>query len=348
MNREAYRLANEIGKELEADGDCLRECLSDVEMKRYESMISEEIKKEKRAGRRSFRRIDAAACGVLVLAACTAAFGEEVNAAVRQIGWSISEALGLSGNLADYREVVNTSVSDQGYVITLREAVVSNEELVITYTLQREDKEPMEEILTPDGILYMNGKAVSNGSSGNSGFLDEEQTLLGSMASYNLSGMDLSAENEYRLVFDRIGILAEGTKGMWVFAFTADGADLIADTKRISIGREYRLPDGTEIILDTLTLNELEQRITYSQSGSTRYMLMVKAADSNGNRAEFGLRSADETSGYLQNEEIIDDGRIDETSRTVTLTLYAVELPQEDGRISGDPIPVGDPFELGL
>ena len=145
MNREAYRLANEIGKELEADGDCLRECLSDVEMKRYESMISEEIKKEKRAGRRSFRRIAAAACAVLVLAACTAAFGEEVNAAVRQIGWSISEALGLSGNLADYREVVNTSVSDQGYVITLREAVVSNEELVITYTLQREDKEPMEE-----------------------------------------------------------------------------------------------------------------------------------------------------------------------------------------------------------
>ena len=39
MNREAYRLANEIGKELEADGDCLRECLSDVEMKRYESMM---------------------------------------------------------------------------------------------------------------------------------------------------------------------------------------------------------------------------------------------------------------------------------------------------------------------
>ncbi len=348
MNREAYRLANEIGTELEADGDCLRECLSDVEMKRYETRISEEIKKEKRMGGRNFRRISAAACGALVLMACTAAFGEEVNAAIRKIGFSIGEALGLSGDLADYREVVGTSVTDQGYVITLEEAVVSNEELVVTYTLQREDGEPMEEILTPDGTLYIDGEAVNAGTGGSSNFLDEEQRILGSMVSYHLPGMDLSGEHEYRLVFDRIGILAEGTRGRWVFDFMAEGAELIEDTKRISIGREYQLPDGTRIILEELTLNELEQRITYSQEGSTNYMLMVKAADSNGNRAEFGLRSADGTSGYLQNEEIIEDGRIDRAAGKVTLVLYAVELPEEDGRISEDYIPVGEPFELGL
>ena len=39
MNRESYQLANEIRTELGAHGDCLADCPSDVEMKRYENNV---------------------------------------------------------------------------------------------------------------------------------------------------------------------------------------------------------------------------------------------------------------------------------------------------------------------
>ena len=48
MNREAYRLANEIGAGLGADRDCLIDNLEDMDMKKYQTAVLDEIRKEKR------------------------------------------------------------------------------------------------------------------------------------------------------------------------------------------------------------------------------------------------------------------------------------------------------------
>ena len=347
MNREAYKLANEIKTELKAPGDYLSECPSDVEMKRYKNAVLSEIKKEKHTGKSIFRRASVAACAALMLIAGTVAFGDEVHAAIKQIGWNISSALGISEDLDDYKEIVNTSVTDKGYVITLQEAVVSEEKLVVNYTLQREDGQPMENYLTPDGGLYINGKRMTGGAGGSSGFLDEEQRSLGIVAEYEAPGVDLSGENEFRLAFNQLGF-EDGVKGKWEFAFTADGTDLIADTKRTEIGKAFELPDGVTVTLKELAVNDLEQRIPYDLSGPTSYILMVKAEDALGNQVEFGVRTQDTKSGYMQNEEVIDDGRLDANGGTVTMTLYAVELPEEDGQISDDYVQIGEPFELEI
>lgn len=347
MNREAYKLANNFKTELVANQDYLAECPSEIEMKRYKKTVLNEIKKEKQTRKSTFRRTFAAACAALMLIAGAALFGDEARAAIRQIGWSISSALGISKDLADYREVLNTSVIDKGYVITLQEAVVSNESLVINYTLQREDGQSMEQYLTPDGILYINEKKVTGGIHGSADFLDKEQKLLGVVAFYDIAGIDLSQKNEFRLVFERLGF-KDGVKGKWDFAFTASGADLIADTKRTEIGKTFELPDGVLVTLKELSINELEQRISYDISAGTNYLLMIKAEDSSGRQVEFGSRGQDEKSGYMQNEDILYDGRLDGTAKTVTLTLYAVELPEENGQISDDYIQIGDTFELEL
>lgn len=92
-------------------------------------------------------------------------------------------------------------------------------------------------------------------------------TMQEAVVSYEISGVDLSQRNKYRLTFDQIGF-ADGIKGNWIFEFTADGTELITDTRHISTGREYQLPDGVKVTLEELTLNELEQRISYSKSGA--------------------------------------------------------------------------------
>ncbi len=347
MSKEAYELANRIKTELRADGECLTEGPGDVEMKRYKTTVLDEIKKEKKRTRRRLGKVSAAACVVVALAAGTTVFGEEVHAAIRQISWSISSALGTQADLENYREVVQTSVSDNGYVVTLHEAVASEEKLVVNFTIQREDGQPMDDILTPDEGLYINGKAIHDGAGGSAWFLDETHAIVGVETSHEAPGVDLSGENTYQIKIRQLGY-EDGVKGKWDFAFTADGTDLIADTKRFSIGKEFTLPDGVTLSLDEYTSNDLEQRIIYRTSKSTRYDLMIMAVDQDGRQTEFGVRMADQTSGYMQNQEVLYDGRIAENAGEVTFTLFAVEFPEEDGRMSDDYEQVGEPFVLEL
>ena len=347
MNKEAYRLANEIRTDLQTDREALMEGPGDMEMRRYEATALNEIRKEKKRAGRRLGKMTMAACAAVALLTGTVVFSGEVHAAIEQITWSIGSALGLSGNLEDYRDVIHTSVADKGYVVTLQEAVVSEEKLTVNYTVQREDAQPIDQYLTPDEALYVNGKRATGGGGGSAGFLDEAQTVLGVEMFYNIPGMDLSGENEYRIKIHELGA-EKGIKGNWEFAFTADGAALMADTKRINIGKEFTLPDGVIITLEELTMNELEQRISIRESGSTRYLPQVLAEDSEGHQVEFGLRSSDGKTGYMSNEEIIDDGRISDTADNVTMTFYVVELPEESGRIPDDYVQIGEPFELQL
>ncbi|MCI9008351.1 MAG: DUF4179 domain-containing protein [Lachnospiraceae bacterium] len=347
MKREAYRLANEFQTDFSADQDQLMDSPDDMEMKRYEANALREIRKEKRAAKGSIGKITAAACIAAALLAGTVMFRQEVHASIRQITWSISSALGLSEDLAAYRDVLNSSVSDKGYVVTLQEAVVSEEKLTVNYTIQREDGQPIEDYLTPDEQLFVNGKQVMGGAGGSSGFLDEEQTIIGAEMSYQIPGVDMSQENEFCIKIHKLGF-QNGIKGKWDFAFTADGAALMADTKRISMEKSFTLPDGVTVTLKELTMNELEQRISFTQSGSTRYMAEVLAVDDTGRQVKFGLRSADEKSGYLSNEEYMEDGRIADTAAKVVMTLYVTALPEEDGQIIDEPKQVGEPFELKL
>ncbi len=345
MKREAYRLANEIKTDFSADRERLMDRPEDMEMKKYEQTVLCEVRKEKKAAGRRIGRKTAAACAAAALLAGTAVFGREAHATLRQITWSIENALGLSGDLADYRDVIHTSVSDQGYEVTLQEAVVSEESLTVNYTIRREDGQPMEQYLTPVETLYVNGKQPGGGARGSADFLDEAQTVLGVEMTYDIPEADLSAENDFRIRIERLG-MDGGVKGNWDFAFRADGAALTADTRRIPIGQEFTLPDGVTVTLEELTMNRLEQRITFRQSGPTSYLVQVIAKDAAGHQVEFGLRSSDAKSGYLSNEEIIDDGRIEEDAGEVTMTLNAVELPEESGRISNDYEQVGEPFVL--
>lgn len=349
MKKEAYRLANEIGAGQEPDAECLLDGAEDMDMEKYRTAVLKSIRREKKMRKKKYYGFAVAACAACAIVVSTAAFGDQVHAAIRQISWSIGNALGISEDLTGYREVVNTSVSDQGYVITLQEAVVSEDKLVVNYTIQREDGQPMgEEILVPNGTLYINGKAIHGAAGGSAGFIDEEQKVIGEVDDYQISGdVDLTQENEYCLSFDSIGHEKE-VRGKWEFAFTADGADLIADTVRAEINREFQLPDGTAVTLHEFTSNRLEQRITFTQSAGTRYQLMVMAEDQKGHQVEFGLRTVDGNVGYMQNEDIILDGRLDDAAGPFTLTLFAVELPEQDGQISDDYVQIGEAFELTI
>ena len=350
MRKEAYTLANEIGAKWEFNTSYQKECLETEEIEKYKRAVMGKIQMENKKGHgKASRRMVAAAACMAVLIFSMAVFGEKVYAAIEQISWSIGSALGLSGDLAAYSSVVHTSVTDSGYVITLQEVVVTEGKLVVNYTLQREDGEPMEKIYVPVGNLSINGKTSLGGSSGGGQFLNEEHTITGIEMSYDIiDDVDLTQENSYQLKFEEIDI--DSVKGEWNFRFTADGADLIADTLRVSLQKEFFIEDGVSIVLEELTLNELEQRIFYHIEGSSEYMVMVHAKDGAGRQMEFDTSRFDgrSGSGYMQNVEDIEDGRIAEDAESVTFTLYVKHIPQESVQMTHDYVQVGETFTVDI
>lgn len=378
MNKKFYQLANNLTSEYHTHPNVQAARLSDLEIKKYSDTVLTRIRNNKynttpenhnttdtpntgnryaaSRGRRTIRKTAqyaaAAACLALVLGVTV--FSSNVHAAIEHIRWSLSSALGLAGDLANYRDIINTTVTDHGYMITLQEVIATNEKLVVNYTIQREDGESMGEIpLMPvSDQLYINGKNVTDAVSGGSGFIDDEHTIVGISSTFDVPGIDMAQENTYQLKLESLNNYDSDTKikGTWNFSFTADGSDIITDTTILPISQTFTVAEGVTVTLEELTMNELEQRISYRMEGSTDYLLQLTATDSTGTQAQFDTKIFQGANGigYMQNQEIIDDGRINESAETVTMTLYAVEMPKESGRMNDDYVQLGEPFEVKL
>ncbi len=354
MKKEWYSFANQLSL---SDKNVIKEELDEMTKKQYASTVLAAIQKEqqtmlpakKRSAVRAHRGAVAAAACLLLLGGTTAVFPEEVHAAISHISYSISTALGLEGDIAQYTEVINTSRSDKGYVVTLQEAVAAQEALVISYTVQREDGQPIDDSFGLDGTLYINGKPIYGGISGSSGFLDDENKCLGVELSYDVFGTDLSDENTYELKFTAFNshTAKDDIGGHWNFKFKADGLELLADTKLMALDNEFVLSDGRIITLDTLSDNPLEQRITYrisnTDAGGNLLLLKLTATDEQGRTAVFTVIQGNKDGGYLLNEKIVETGRIPADAKAVTVTLYAQEFPEESGKEPNDYTQIGEP-----
>lgn len=111
--------------------------LDDTTKMKYKQSVLASICMEKRAVVKKRLRVAAACAAVLV--AATGIFHEEVRAAISRISYGLSEALGLQSDLAGYKEVLHTSVSAGGYIVTLEEAAAAPEKLALSYAVRRED-----------------------------------------------------------------------------------------------------------------------------------------------------------------------------------------------------------------
>ena len=351
MKKEWYRFANQLDLSNEV---FKKEELDEMTKKQYERNVLATIHKEqttenntkRNTGKTRKGAIAAAACLVL-LGGTLAVFHEEVHAAISHISYSISTALGLENDLAQYTEIVNTSVSDKGYVVTLQEAMAAPDKLTISYTVQREDGQLLTDFFDLHTNLYVNGSRIYGSYGGQQTFLDDEKKILGGEISYDIPDIDLSNENTYELKFTASDPSTKNDiKGHWNFRFKADGTELFANTKHMTLGNEFVLPNGGIITLDTFSDNELEQRITFhtSETGMGGYEVRLTTIDDQGRIADFYISRWGDGKGYMLNSQHIESGRILEDAKTVTVTASAVELPENDGKIPDDYVQLGEPF----
>lgn len=241
-------------------------------------------------------------------------------------------------------QIVHTSVCDGGYVVTLEEAAAAPEKLAISYTVQREDGRSMtyeyenefylgvETCFDVDHRLLINGADAVQSVSSAGCFLNEEETMIGGQITYDIIGADLAGENTYDLKFSN-------EKGTWAFKFQADGSQLCTDTKRMALGNSYRLPNGSELTLDELSVNALEQRILFHTSKEEdlySYAVKLHVTDERGQTAVFYPAGSGDGAHWVMNAE--KNKSILSDAKRVTVTLYAVKFGDgtetKDGKIS--------------
>lgn len=330
MNKDFYILANRI----HASDNFAEETSGSFSKNKYHQDVLASIRREKRLARQ--RQLAAAAACLAIIITAGSIFHNEVRAGIGPLHFSLDSALGLGNSLSRYKEVIHTPVTSGNYVITLQEAVAAYEKLYVTCTIQRKDGKAIKSNETFSWLyaqLSIKGQLIS-GSGISGGFLNEDRKTWRVLLTYSLDGTDFSGKNTYEL---KLSDLEKKEKGTWNFKFEADGSELYADTKIMELDNRYVLPDRTIVTLDRLSLNKLEQRITFHLSGKKcieNFELHVK--DEHGRTAKFELAGCGNGKGSLVNT-YVPAGKhpvktwIADDAKKLTVTAYLTDMPEKDG-----------------
>lgn len=331
MKQDFYILANQIDSSGEAAA-CAEERLDDWTGQKYRHDVLAAIHREK--SRKRGKRIVAAAAVMAVLAAGSAVFYDEVQAAIEQIHLSLGEALGLeSAYAARYTKVVHTSVSSAGYTITLDEVIAAPMRLYMVFYIERKDGRPMKDVMQILEQLSINGREVDAGGGIGMGFMDQEKKVLSVTVQHSLPDRMLSGENLYEIKLTSDDVKA----GNWKFKFRADSSEIYKDTKVMPIGAKYVLEDGTKLILDELIINKMSQQIAYRLLGDY-HEIKIFTVDEKGRKTVFegGAYGDGNDRSYMENTFAVRKGELQRTwiaddAEKLEVKVYTVDAPEIDG-----------------
>lgn len=329
MKQELYKLANALGAP--GDTDAEQGAVIDISTtKKYKQDVLAAIRRKKYQEKRK-RALAMAAC-LAVMATATAVFHKEVQAAIEQFRYSLSVVLGK--DMSYYSNTVHTSVSNAGYKITLEDAIIAEEELLVSYTIQRENGGKVRQGGSITGKLTVNGKHAAESSGSSGGYLDQEQKIYGCQTTYRIPGVDLSGKNRYKLEFQDN---SQNINGKWKIQFEAYGSELFAETKTVKVKAAFQLPGKNKLILDQLSLNELAHRVTFHTAKKwLKQDIELRAVDDQGTKMKFSMKEFVNGKGFFENGYLVEDGEpkrnwIAKDAKKITIKVYIGGISETDG-----------------
>lgn len=216
---------------------------------------------------------------------------------------NISSILGTRNSLEDYATIVDTTVSDNGIDITLKEVVldpVTNELYILSYIksdLINNENSDIHNFHMSNAQIYINGKSVNSGGTSKQRYIGEN--IIECIQSYDIdNSIDLFGDIDLKIKFtsasyinfDEINYLSENVDensnqegiskeeiletsivlmdsiyGNWTFEFCTNGEALGMDTKIVDLGNKKISfnNDENSIILKEYIANDLSQKIIF-------------------------------------------------------------------------------------
>ncbi len=339
MSKTLYTLLNEIDHHPESYDSA---GVSPAELKKWKKNFSSA------SVRRIHRRrktAAAAAAVVLCLAAAVTALTPAkyvAYAAIKSVSYNLSQLLGIEQDLSPYSTAVGQSVSKDGITVTLNDVVLDEGVLYVSHTLTAPEKITdfdTSSRWSSDMQLFINGKAAAWGAGGSVRQADD-YNLVSAMEIALNDDIDASAQLDMELVFHC------GNAYIGSIQFSASGADLMADTFVSSLDETITLPDGTELTFYKYSSNSMGQRIYFRYADKRcPWDVVLKGEDNLGNPVEFNIRTFKDGMGRME-VSALDNGYVKEEAVSLTLTPYAVKMPEQSGQMSNDFEAVGEAFTV--
>ena len=347
MKESIYNLLNDIDSSPESYTTAQ---VTQKDIKDWKKAFKNKEQNSSQPGKRALRKhryvkyaAAAAAAVVLICAGSIPSVRITAYAAVKSVTYNLGQLLGISADLSPYTTVVGESVSKDGITVTLNEVIMDENMMYITDTVTTSEKmDTVEKQMgyMADAMVFINGKMASSGASG--GIEQADDYNLVSTMEIDLPDIDTSGTVDMEIRYS-----VEGRE-IGTIAFTASGAELLADTVTIPLNEVITLPDDSTLSLEKYTTSEVGQKIFFTLSPKkVVYDVILKGEDNLGNPVEFITRSIHDGQGRME-VSTIDNGYVNDQAESLTLTPYAVRFPETSGKMSNDYQPVGEAFTIQL
>ncbi len=206
---------------------------------------------------------------------------------------SLSDALEVSSDLANYSTVVGQSVINKGITVTLDEVILDGNTLVVLTTIEQDTPMNLDHTFYNTDV-YINGEKITLGSTGSLKPIGDY--MAQELTSYNInSDIDLSGNVDVKIVYSmaeyepvpRAGTTDEFTlvpihdvSEGWIFEFTTSGDDLMQETQVYPINKQFTIGEST-VDISHLSINAAGAKLYYDKTGNSN--ISVEGVDNFGN-----------------------------------------------------------------
>lgn len=177
---------------------------------------------------------------------------------INSITQMLNDKYGSHGEYTSYSQLVDKSVTDQGIMVTINEAMADDTKIILGYTFKSDSKIENKDLLL--GNLYVATKVNGSnlmGGGGSGEFIDDFTYVNSLEAKYNTS----SLSNKLKVNINVKEIL--GVEGNWDFAFTVSKDELINNSTVFNTNVKVDLPDQVNTI-EKVVLSPIDTTLFYN------------------------------------------------------------------------------------
>lgn len=269
-------------------------------------------------------------------------------ATMNPTAYKFASLLGIEKDLGEYTTAVNQMItSKEGVSVGIGEVAYDqqNHKLRIVTYITASEKVEQDKIWDTFTRVNINGEELNQGVAFEIKQVDEHTVAI--IENHNIAE-ELDGKLNISIVMPQVRVNDNVYYNSdWKYEFTTDSSALVADTTVVELGQEVVVNEvGEKIELVKYVANDFEQSIYFKGTDRLeRTSLKVVAQDNLGNEVVFEYAGGNTSEGGSFRAG---ENQIAADATSVTLQVYALQLPEQAGAIEGDYEKVGETFEVVL
>lgn len=185
---------------------------------------------------------------------------------------SIANIMEKNEKVDEYTTVIGKSITDNGITVTLNDAIVSEEKLILSLNFSdgKERENRRDSVFWGDEIkVYMDGKEMPVvGLSGTGQELNEY--TFNNIVEYYIGNIAPEEQHEFKIVVTKVEEKNKVTSGNWTFDFVASSKAMVSDTKVVMLDNTLNY-GNYNIIFEKYVSNSYEKLLYVTYSDGTGY-----------------------------------------------------------------------------